>query len=92
MCVYRDPMFDLILDVKAAWTSALLPSADELAHRCSVASEQPRAHWDFYMSLAYFKGAGIDFRSRMAGSDHTEVRVGETVAPMIAAGLTRLRT
>ena len=44
------------------------------------------------MSLAYFKGAGIDFRSRMAGSDHTEVRVGETVAPMIAAGLTRLRT
>ena len=96
MCVYRDPMFDLILDLKAAWTSALLPSADELAHRCSVASEQPRAHWDFYMSLAYFKAAiiaaGIDFRSRMAGSAHTGDRVGDTVAPMIAAALNRLRT
>ena len=57
-----------------------------------MASEQPLAHWDFYVSLAYFKGAGIDFRSRMAGSDHTEDRVGETVAPIIAAGLKRLRT
>ena len=96
MCVYRDPMFDLILDVKAAWTSALLPSADELAHRCSVASEQPRAHWDFYMSLAYFKAAiiaaGIDFRSRMGGSDDTVDHVGEAVAPLIAAGLSRMKT
>ena len=58
----------------------------------SVASEQPLAHWDFYMSLAYFKAAVIDFRSRMAGSDHTEDRVGETVAPMIAAGRKGLRT
>ena len=48
------------------------------------------------MSLAYFKaaiiGAGIDFRSRMAGSDHTGDRVGDTVASMIAAALNRLRT
>ena len=48
------------------------------------------------MSLAYFKAAiiaaGIDFRSRMAGSDHTEDRVGDSVAPIIAAGLNRLRT
>ena len=62
----------------------------------SVASEQPLAHWDFYMSLAYFKAAiiaaGIDFRSRMAGSDHTGDRVGDTVASMIAAALNRLRT
>jgi len=57
-----------------------------------VASEQPLAHWDFYVSLAYFKAAGIDFRSRMAGSDHTGDRVGDTVASMIAAALNRLRT
>ena len=57
-----------------------------------MASEQPLAHWDFYMSLAYFKAAGIDFRSRMAGSDHTGDRVGDTVASMIAAALNRLRT
>ena len=48
------------------------------------------------MALAYFKAAiiaaSIDFRSRMAGSDHTGDRVGETLAPMIAAGLNRLRT
>ena len=53
MCVYRDAQFDLLIDVNAAWTSPLLPAADELAHRYSTASEQPLAHWDFYM------GAGV---------------------------------
>jgi aminoglycoside phosphotransferase (APT) family kinase protein len=95
MCVYRDPMFDKILEIDAAWTSPLLPSADELAHRYSVLSEQPLAHWDFYMSLAYFKlaiiAAGIDFRARMSGSDDTSGGVGETVAPLIAAGLAALK-
>jgi aminoglycoside phosphotransferase (APT) family kinase protein len=95
MCVYRDPMFDLILDVHAAWTSPLMPSAEELAHRYSVVSEQPLAHWEFYMSLAYFKSAiiaaGIDFRRRMGAGDESVIRVGEAVAPLIAAGLRELR-
>ena len=94
MCVYRDAQFDLLIDVNAAWTSPLLPAADELAHRYS--SEQPLPHWVFYVALAYFKSAiiaaaGIDFRSRMGGSDDTVDQVGEAVAPLIAAGL-RMKT
>jgi aminoglycoside phosphotransferase (APT) family kinase protein len=95
MCVYRDPAMDLIVDLQAAWTSPLIPSADDLAHRYSVASGRPLAHWPFYMSLAYFKlaiiAAGIDFRRRSSGSHASSDRVGETVAPMIAAGLTTLK-
>ena len=98
MCVYRDPAMDLIINTQAAWTSPRLPVADELAHRYSVVSGQPLAHWNFYMALAYFKlaiiASGIDFRRRMSGSaddvDSSD-RVGETVAPLIARGLTELR-
>jgi aminoglycoside phosphotransferase (APT) family kinase protein len=106
MCVYRDPALDLIINEHAAWTSPLLASADELAHRYSVVSGQPLAHWEFYMSLAYFKlaiiAAGIDFRRRMAAntgsakstaqvSEENSDRVGQTVAPLIANGLKALR-
>lgn len=35
MCVYRDPALDLIVHAQAAWTSPLLPAADELADRHS---------------------------------------------------------
>jgi aminoglycoside phosphotransferase (APT) family kinase protein len=106
MCVYRDPALDLIINEHAAWTSPLLASADELAHRYSVVSGQPLSHWEFYMSLAYFKlaiiAAGIDFRRRMAAdtgsarrtapaSEETSDRVGQTVAPLIANGLKALR-
>ena len=52
--------------------------------------------WDFYVALAYFKSAiiaaGIDFRSRMGGSDDTVDQVGEATAPLIAAGLSRMKT
>ena len=98
MCVYRDPSLDLIINTHAAWTSPQLPVADELAHRYSVVSEQPLAHWNFYMALAYFKlaiiAAGIDFRSRMSGRSEGETsdRVGDTVGPLIARGLTELRS
>jgi len=51
------------------------------------------------MALAYFKlaiiAAGIDFRRRMSGgADDVDAsdRVGQTVAPLIARGLTELQT
>lgn len=94
MCVYRDPVFNLILQMDAAWSSPLMPSADDLAQRYSAASGQPLAHWDFYMALAYFKvaiiAAGIAYRARMAGFSEGATRVGEAVAPLIAAGLERM--
>jgi aminoglycoside phosphotransferase (APT) family kinase protein len=95
MCVYRDPAMDLIINMQAAWTSPLLPSADGLAQRYAEISGQPLAHWDFYMALAYFKlaiiAAGIDFRRRSSGApDDAADRVGETVGPLIAAGLSAL--
>jgi aminoglycoside phosphotransferase (APT) family kinase protein len=99
MCVYRDPSLDLIINAHAAWTSPQLPVADELAQKYSVVSAQPLAHWNFYMALAYFKlaiiAAGIDFRRRMSGgetdAEAASDRVGETVAPLIARGLTELK-
>jgi len=102
MCVYRDPAMDLIIDAQAAWTSPLLPPADELAQRYSVMSGQPLAHWGFYMALGYFKlaviAAGIDFRMRIAAEAEPEGhpgggsdRVGAAVAPLIARGLAALR-
>ncbi len=97
MCVYRDPSFDMVIDEPAAWTSPLVPSGEELAHRYSVISGQPLTHWEFYLGLAYFKlgiiAAGIDFRNREAAGDDPEDssdRVGETVAPLIARGLSAL--
>ena len=91
MCAYRDPAMDLILNMRSAWTSPLIPAADQLAQRYSTMSGRPLAHWPFYMSLAYFKiaiiAAGIDFRRRMAGGGDGSDRVGEVVAPLIALGL-----
>ena len=91
MCAYRDPAMDLILNMRSAWTSPMIPAADQLAHRYSTMSGRPLAHWPFHMSLAYFKiaiiAAGIDFRRRMAGGVDGSDRVGEVVAPLIALGL-----
>lgn len=89
MCVYRNPNFDDVLGMRAAWTSELLPPADQLAQRYAVASGQELQSWDFYMALAYFKlaiiAAGIDFRGREGGE--APAAVGEAVAPLIAEGL-----
>lgn len=94
MCVYRDPMFNLILSMEAAWSSPQMPSADELANRYSVQSGQELAHWDFYMALAYFKAAiiaaGIDFRARQGSESPGGTSVGAAVAPAIASGLRAL--
>ena len=97
MCVYRDPALDLIVNAQAAWTSPLLPTADELADRYSLASGLPLEHWEFYMALAYFKlaiiAAGIDFRRRMSdqarGKGESE-HMPEVVAPLISRGLGEL--
>jgi aminoglycoside phosphotransferase (APT) family kinase protein len=97
MCVYRDPALDLILSAQAAWTSPLLPTADELADRYSLVSGLSLGHWEFYMALGYFKlaiiAAGIDFRTRMSeqaqGNDDTPDGP-EVVAPLISRGLGEL--
>ena len=53
-------------------------------------------NWDLYMALAYFKSAiiaaGIDFRRRMRGSDEDADLAGQAVAPLIAAGLSKMKT
>lgn len=93
MCVYRDPALDLIVNAQAAWTSPLLPTADELADRYSLVAGLPLAHWEFYMALAYFKlaiiAAGIDFRRRMSdqarGAGDAAEHTPEVVAPLISA-------
>lgn len=95
MCAYRDPALDLIIGERTAWTSPLLPSADEMAQRYTVASGQPLQHWGFYLALAYFKvaiiAAGIDYRRRVGGATAgTPQRAGQTVAPLIARGLAAL--
>ncbi|OBK98646.1 acyl-CoA dehydrogenase [Mycobacterium asiaticum] len=98
MCVYRDPALDLIIDTQAAWTSPLLPTADELADRYSLVSGQPLGQWEFYMALAYFKlaiiAAGIDFRRRMAeeadGQADSTDDAPEVVAPLISRGLAEI--
>jgi hypothetical protein len=46
------------------------------------------------MALAYFKlaiiAAGIQFRDRMGGTTEYGDKVGEAVAPLVAAGLAEL--
>jgi aminoglycoside phosphotransferase (APT) family kinase protein len=95
MCVYRHPMFNLV-HADAAWSSPLIPAADELAHRYSLAAGVGLDHWEFYMALAYFKlaiiAAGIAYRGREGGgvADDTD-KVAEAVGPLISAGLETLK-
>ena len=93
MCVYRHPMFNMV-HADSAWSSPRIPPADELAQRYSLAAGLPLDHWEFYMALAYFKlaiiAAGIQFRDRMSGGTEYGDKVGEAVAPLVAAGLTEL--
>lgn len=91
MCIYRDPAMDAIVKLDAAWTSDLLPSADELAQRYSVISGRDLAHWPFYLALAYFKlaiiAAGVDYRDRLAQGGAEPDWTSEVVSPLVAAGL-----
>jgi aminoglycoside phosphotransferase (APT) family kinase protein len=94
MCVYRHPLFNVI-HASSAWASPLIPEADDLANRYSLAADQELDNWDFYMALGYFKvaiiAAGIAFRARMGGgvADDTG-EVDKAVAPLVAAGLEAL--
>jgi aminoglycoside phosphotransferase (APT) family kinase protein len=96
MCAYRDPALDLILNEEAAWTSPLLPTADELAHRYSIVSGRALAHWGFYMAMAYFKlaviAAGIEHRGQGGPDGPVPDNAGQAVGPLIAHGLRVLRT
>lgn len=92
MCVYRDPVFDLVIGTDAAWTSERLPSADEMAQYYASVSGRQLSHWDFHMALGYFKvaiiAAGIAYRRR--SDDGLVDPADEAVAPLIAAGLRHL--
>jgi aminoglycoside phosphotransferase (APT) family kinase protein len=96
MCAERDPAMDLILNMRSAWSSPLIPPADQLAQRYSTLSGRALAHWPFYMSLAFFKvaiiAAGIDFRQRAGGGADESGRVGEVIAPLIAVGLKTIKS
>jgi aminoglycoside phosphotransferase (APT) family kinase protein len=96
MCVYRHPMFNLI-HASSAWASPLMPEADDLANRYSLATDQALDNWDFYMALGYFKvaiiAAGIAFRARVGGGVAADSdAVDDAVAPLVAAGLSALAT
>ncbi len=72
MCVYRQPIFDRVLGLSAAWTSPRYPDTDELAQRYATAAGVEMAHWDFYLALANFKlgviGEGIAYRALQGSS------------------------
>ncbi|OBK79310.1 phosphotransferase family protein [Mycobacterium sp. 1274761.0] len=91
MCVYRHPLFNVI-HADSAWASPLMPDADDLAQRYSVAAECQLDNWDFYLALGYFKvaiiAAGIAFRARMGGGVAVDTdTVDEAVGPLVAEGL-----
>ncbi|MFD8103034.1 phosphotransferase family protein [Nocardia fluminea] len=96
MCVYRSPIFDVILGTSAAWTSPRLPSADALAQAYATASGRELDNWGFYLALANFKlgiiGEGITHRAHQ-GSDTGSAadRAAEATPEFMAAGLRALR-
>jgi len=92
MCIYRQPIFDAVLGVGAAWTSDRYPSAEELAEMYSQKSGNELPHWNFYLALANFKlgviGEGITYRA-LAGSDAGAgaAAAAEVTHEFMAAGL-----
>lgn len=97
MCVYREPVFDLVLGMTAAWTSPRLPCPDALAQMYATASGRDLAHWNFYLALAFFKlgviAEGITHRALQgADSGNDAVRAAEAAPEFIAAGLRAIAT
>ncbi|MFE3291354.1 phosphotransferase family protein [Rhodococcus sp. NPDC059234] len=96
MCVYRSPVFDLVLGMDAAWTSTRLPSADELAQAYATASGRDLADWNFYLALANFKlgviGEGITHRALQGSSAGSGAeRAAEATPEFMAAGLRAIK-
>lgn len=96
MCAYRQPIFDVVLGMSAAWTSARYPSADELAEMYVRESGHELAHWNFYTALANFKlaviGEGITHRAlNGADSSNGANRAAEATQEFAAAGLRALQ-
>jgi aminoglycoside phosphotransferase (APT) family kinase protein len=96
MCVYRTPIFDLVLGSRAAWTSHRMPTPEDLAQAYTTASGRDLAHWGFYLALANFKlgviAEGITHRARQ-GSDagNAAEHAAEATPEFMAAGLRALR-
>lgn len=96
MCVYRTPVFDLVLGSRAAWTSDRMPAADALAQAYATASGRDLGDWGFYLALANFKlgviGEGITHRA-LHGSDAGSAagRAAEATPEFMAAGLRALK-
>ncbi|MCX4099186.1 phosphotransferase family protein [Nocardia sp. alder85J] len=96
MCVYREPVFDRVLGVQAAWTSDRLPSADDLAQRYALASGRDLGSWPWYLALANFKigviAEGIAYRARQgADAGRDAVAAADATPEFMAAGLRLLR-
>lgn len=96
MCVYRSPVFDLVLGLHAAWTSRRLPTPVELANQYATAAGRDIDNWDFYIALANFKlgviAEGITHRALQgfrAGS--ASERAAEATPEFMAAGLRALK-
>lgn len=93
-CVYRDPVFDLVIGTDAAWTSSRLPSPDDIAQHYSEVSGRRLQYWNFHMALGYFKvaiiAAGIAFRRR--SDDGLADSADEAVAALIGTGLRHLQS
>lgn len=96
MCTYREPIFDAVLGMEAAWTSDRYPSPDEIAQRYSTVSGRELVNWNFYLALANFKlgviGEGITHRARSgsssgAGAEQAAAATGE----FMAAGLRAIK-
>jgi aminoglycoside phosphotransferase (APT) family kinase protein len=92
MCVYRDPAFDLVIGAPGAWTSARIPSVEELATAYEAVGGAALIDFDHHLALACFKlamiAAGIDHRYRAgatlgAGFD----TAGEAVPLFLQSGL-----
>ncbi|MEV6063252.1 phosphotransferase family protein [Nocardia asteroides] len=96
MCVYRSPIFDVVLGSSAAWTSDRIPSADDLAQSYATASGRDLGDWGFYLALANFKlgiiGEGITHRAlRGSGAGAAAERAAEATPEFMAAGLRALK-
>lgn len=95
MCVYRDPVFDLIIGAPGAWTSERIPSGEALAAAYEQAGGVELIDFDLHLALARFKlaviAAGIDHRYR-AGATHGSGfdTAGEAVPLLLQSGLARL--